>query len=358
MSPSWQLTELCLEPLRNLRATPVRTAATVGLAALVLGGLALVELDATERVLALRAELDERGAHVFIVRAEDGLPAARCEALRGLTGVRSAGGVRLSEPVAPLVAPRLRFQAAAVTTGILPVWDPGYRQAEGTGFVIGRSVADELAVDSGARLTLADGRRDVVADILDVDDRYPEAARWIVEVVPPSGRVSECWVEFSPSASGIARDLLAAWFEGPGNQVEVRWLRPPDEFARDPARELATRPQAAAWLPLGGVVGLLAALVSWLRRSEAALYAVLGVRKWGLVLMAQLEAVVVVSSGYLLGVAWAAAIAEAVGGPIGLDQVALAGRSAASAALVAMLAAPAGVIPILRWRVVDLLRDR
>lgn len=358
MRGSWRVSELASEALRNLNASPFRAATTVGLFAAVFAALSFMDFALTEEVLKLRAALDARGARVVVATAENGLPAARCDALRWLSGVQAAGGVRRGSVLTLAAAPRIRFQSGAVTAGILEIWDPTYPGEYVGGFVTGASFAEELSLRPGALLVLSDSRRDTVGAVLNVRERNPTADRWLMEVIPPVGRVSECWVEFSPGSLDVAANLLGAWFEGRGRQVAVRPLVPASEFTRDPVLELARRPQAEAWVPLGLIVGLVTSLVIWLRRSEAALYRALGVPPAGLVLMAQVEATALIVLGWFIGGTWALALAEAFIGSIGVDQLVVGLRSSASAAMLGLLVTPVGVLPILLSRVTDLLRDR
>jgi hypothetical protein len=358
VTESWRISQLGSEALRNMVAMPLRAAITVSLFAAIFGGLAVTDFQVTEEVLNLRADLDAHGARVVIATGEGGLSAARCDALRGLAGVTAAGGVRLGDPVTLRSAPRLRFQSGAVTAGILEVWDPTFTGEYGAGFVVGGSFAEELAVTPGTVLVLSDSRLDRIGVVLNVKDRNRAVDRWLMEVVAPAGRISECWVEFSPGSLNVAVSLLGAWFEPQARQVVVRPLIPTGEFTRDPTRELAARPQAGAWLPLGLIVGLVTSLLTWLRRSEAGLYAALGVPATGLVLMAHIEATALIALSWVVGGAWAVALTEVLSGGVGIDQAIVALRSSASAALVGLLVTPVAVMPIVRARITDLLRDR
>lgn len=358
MTGSWRVSQIASEAVQNLLAAPLRAAITSTLFAAIFGGLAFMDLRVTEDVLNLRAELDARGARAVVATAEGGLTASRCDALRGVSGISAAGGVRHGDPVTLRSAPRVRFQSGAVTAGILEVWDPTYAGDYGAGFVAGDSFAQEVAARPGTVVVLSDLTLDRIGVVLNVQDRNPAAGRWLMEVMPPVGRISECWVEFSPGSLDRAVSLLGAWFEEEASQLVVQRLIPTDQFMRDPARELAERPQAEAWLPLGLVVGLVMSLLIWLRRSEAGLYAALGIRAPGLVLMAQVEATAMIALGWFVGLVWAVALTGATASDVGTDQVIVALRSSASAGLVGLLVTPVALLPILRSPITDLLRDR
>ncbi len=328
--------------------------------ALVAAVVGWVELKTSEELLTFGRRFIESGGYVAIVASPDGLPADRCERQASKPGVVAAGGFRLLDPSDTITSPGTPFRRAAITDGILDVWlsDERPTQAQVAGrWILGAAAADELGLKPG-RLLVAGSAGGPVGAVIDTSMRNPEASRWLMTITPPLGLVSNCWIEFSPGALEGGIEGLWAEFAG-ASDLSVTRYRTLGDFSRNPIGELATRPQANAWIVIGGVLGAVAWLTSWFRRSELGLYRALGTSAPEIALMLAIETIVVVISASFLGLIWSVAGFEATRPQsVSLDQILIAARNVGSAALLGILLSPVPAFMLGRTPVAHLLKDR
>ncbi len=359
----WRLGSLLVEAWSNLVSGWPRTLALALIVAGVAAGLTASELTTLRRIVLFERGFVSAGGNVVIATNERRIPADRCSLLVARPDVVAAGGVQVAGPSEVNVAPGTLFQTALMTSGVAAVWDP--RQARTSealsrGIAVGSAAASELGVAPGAYLGMGSGRPQRVGVVLDVAERNPQAARWILFPVAPIGMVDQCWVEFVSGVGETGVALLEHLFADTGRELVVRpWIKL-DEFARSPIEELRTRPQSRAWLPVGTVLALLFWLALWSRRSELGLYRALGMKRVEMLVHIQAEAVLVVVIGGMLGVVWGISGVVASGGEFpGFDEVAVVLRTVVSGlAVVAAL----GPVPALltgdRRGLLEQLKDR
>jgi hypothetical protein len=256
-----------------------------------------------------------QGRFVLVARSpgRDGLDAARCEALRDLPGVRSAGAVLQQTAAYPLAAPLRRFDLLTVTPGLVPVWFPDASPYSGPGLAAGDGVAAELGLVDGAVLQTnvagarsqsdasdAGVRRSRVATVLPAAVRSPEAGQMLFEVAVPAGRTSACFVEPRPASRAAVESALGGWF-GVDELATVSPFLDEQLTGRQPEAELANRVSRWVWLAgVSAAVGLVAVL--WYgRREEFALYRLLGLRRGALGVLLATEAALTVAVPALIG---------------------------------------------------------
>lgn len=227
-----------------------------------------------------QAELRERGSGVFIVAAEDrrALPAARCDALATVPGVSAAGAVIGGSH---MLTPTATADVLAATPGwplvVWPSLDAGH------GMLAGAVIANEQGLVAGA----------ILAPGITVDAVAPPSLRveradlGLVEVVPPTGTVTECLVEAEPGAERAVEALLLGWFRSSPAIVQPMFAA--HQAGRTPQQELDGR--VTLWAaPAGAALVGGALIVAWLaRRAEFAIYAAAGIRRGGLLLMLAVE---------------------------------------------------------------------
>ena len=231
-------------------------------------------------------ELTARGSTVFSVTAVDRtpLPAARCDALGTVTGVASAGGITTVELVHSALADRRFLSLVSATPGLAPVLWPGTPAVDGV--VVGAAIGSELGLVAGAALAIV--RADAV-HTLPVGAVAPASTRGsdhdllVLQSVPPRGGTYECLVESEPGARESVEAVLLGWFPGTPTAVTPYFL-PPDT-GRTPQQEANER--TTVWLPLAAAALIALAMLAWwlIRRSEFALYTIMGLASDGLVLM-------------------------------------------------------------------------
>lgn len=356
---TWRTRSLVREALVNLRANAARTAFVLVAAAVVFGSLAFVELRQASDLLSFERSLIASGGYVAVVSGQGGVPAARCAALEGQAGVVSAGGVRAHGQTTFATQPGVLFQSASVTEGILRTWDPHWQAHanDGPTLVLGRAAASELGVRSGLVIAEAD-ESPATVQVADTDLRNAQSGRWVLDVVPASGRVDECWVEFEPSAyeAGLA-SLPAQLTDGSTEAVARPYLRQ-GEFARNPAQELRDRPQRFGWVVVAALLAGIFVLAAWFRRTEVGLYIALGTPRRALVVGFATEAWVICASAWLLSLLWAVALARVFDYTVTAGALRLAIVTSASCALAVVAAAPLLCPLVARGSIAALLKDR
>ncbi len=359
---SWRPWELVHEAWLNVVTSPWRAGGLVLAMSAIFGGLAGLELHEASELTGFQDNFLRSGGYVALGIPADGEPlgAARCEALNGQPGVVAAGAVFAPEPDTLETAPSVRFQRAAVTRGVLRVWDPRLRM-EPSGereLVLGVALARELALRVGSWAILEGQQPARVAGVAEVERRNPQVARWALEIVPPAGAIEECWVEFEPGAyeGGLAA-LPAIFTTGDKEAIARPYIRR-DQFTRDPAAEWASRPQKDGWPLAAGVVAGLFALTAWFRRSELGLYLAVGTPRRSLMAMLAVEVLLVVVFAVALAIAYALAIAEVLRCSPGWDEVRVVSRTAGSAALLALALSPTLAVLVVRGSIAELLKDR
>lgn len=358
----WRPRELVHEAWLNVVTSPWRSGGLVLAMSAIFGGLAGLELHEANELTGFQASFLRSGGYVALGIPAEGDPqgAARCEALNGQPGVLAAGAVFAPEPDTLETAPSVRFQRAAVTRGVLRVWDPRLRM-EPSGereLVLGVALARELALRVGSWAIFEGQEPARVTGVAEVERRNPQVARWALEIVPPAGAIQECWVEFQPGAYERGLAALPAMFTTGDKEAIARPYIRRDEFTRDPAAEWASRPQKEGWPLAAAVVAGLFALTVWFRRSELGLYLALGTPRSSLMAMLAVEALLAVVFAVALAVAYALAIDEVLRHSPGWEEVRIVSRAGGSAALLALALAPALGVLVVRGSIAELLKER
>lgn len=358
---SWRLRALAADAVSNLFANVVRSLIVLAAMAVIFGGLAFLEIHQANDLLAFESDYRAAGGYLAIVAAQGGVSASQCEQLNGQPGIVAAGGDRGEGQATFTMAPGVLYQQYAVTRDLLRVWDPSYvpEPPGATGaFLAGASLATELALRPGLSLARVGEPPATLAAVLDVGQRAPQAGRSLLEVIPPAGMLDECWVEFTPQAYAGGVGMLAAAFATGDGDPTVRPFAAQDQFTRDPAHELATRPQRQGWIAGAVLVIGVVVLTAWFRRADLGLYLALGTPRPLLTLMLAFETWLLAAVAWSLGLLWALAIARATGHSITWGGVHLAVVTSASAAFAVVLAGPLLASLVARGNVAALLKDR
>lgn len=303
MSAGWRTGAIAREALANLAST--RAQLTV--LAAVIGGLAAtvvwLELAAVGDAIALEQRFARAGGYVAVVASERGVDAAACDQLRRHPDVVASGGYRATDPVAPAMSPRVTFQRVEITAGLVELWDPAGLVVSGS-YLVGQAAADELGLVSGSWLELNGVGRATTA-IVDPSARNPFVSRAIMDLVPPTGTVDECWIEFRPGAFEAGLAMLPAMFVA--DEPQLRRAVDRGEFAEDPDERIASRITRFGWASATVVAAAVMALLSIVRRPETAVYRAFDMSRSGVVLMLQLETAVLALACGALGACWALA---------------------------------------------------
>jgi len=358
----WRVSELLSEAARSALSSLLRSVAAVAGLGVLVGALAFTELTTTAGVLDFQRTVEAKGGWVGVLSNPDGTLFARsCDSLAGRSWVVNAGGLRRSGSAELTKAPGTLFQTAIVTSGAPRIWSaqPPRHSDLAEGVVVGEQLAAEVGLSGSSVIAeLHDGEVLHVGNVISVENRYPEAARWMLRIAGPVGRIDECWVEFAPRAleAGLA---AASMVFGDVSRIDARPLIRLDEFARDPQAELAQRPLANAWLPIGCALASLFWIITWFRRADIGLYRAVGTDTLSLWVLVQLEAVMIYLPTLISGYLWAVLVfaLQKESFP-GWDQLTVAFRSVASAIALSIVLAPCAAILIGRSQIAIQLKDR
>jgi hypothetical protein len=361
---SWQLGELARDAARAASVPLWRAVLVVIGVGLFVFALTTAELSTTQDVIEFQRTLDEKGLWVGVLSNPDGMLSARnCQSLESRSWVVGAGGVRLGGSETFTQAPSTPFQTAWVTPGVVRIWTQGTAQptfgAMSSGAVVGEEVATEVGLAARSFVQPETSVRPLqVGAVVNVDNRFPNASRWLMYVTGPVGTVNECWIEIAPGSLPAALASASLAFPGVAN-IDARPLISLNDLSRDPATELSERPQADAWIAAGAAMVTINWLVTWFRRSDIGLYRALGTDTTSLWFMSQIETILLHSLGAIAGYSWAVVVFALPQGDLPLvDQLTVSGRTSASAVLVSIALSPLATFLVGRDQVSDQLKDR
>jgi len=357
---TWKLRSIAGEAVRNFLSAPIRSIVLICLFASLIGSLALAELAFTGGLIEFTKQYERSGGHIVVATSDSGLSASRCEELNSRPEIAAAGGVVETGSEYLATAPATIISTAAVTSGLLAVWDPtaqhGAITSEGT--AMGQALAAELNFNAGTWINL-DGMGPMpIGVVVDTEDRNPYVSRSLFAIAPSIGTVDECWVEFRAGAFNAGLPYVQTLFSDAGPELSVRpWILL-DEFSRNPTEDLASRIQRFAWMLIAVLASLMAWLMIWFRRSELGLYRALGSTKGALLLLVQTEIVLIAALALPIGIAWATFIQTMIGAAPTTGQLLLSVRSATMAAGASAVIAPLAALVVGRHALLELLKDR
>lgn len=338
----WRLAAVIGEALANYASSSARTLVLVVGVGGMLAALSWAELNYSAEVKDQARRFAAAGGYVAVAVGPAGLAASSCEQLRWDPRVVSAGGLRDGGQVTTSNAPGVAFQRYEVTGGTIAVWDPSAPATSRGGYRVGLAAAEELGLATGSWVS-TDGGPTAPAVVIDPAARNPFAARAFMDLVPPMGRLDQCWVEFRPEFFEAGLVWLPAAFAP--EEAEARRAVDRGEFSVDPVAVFAGRPQRWGWLPVGFVASAMIALMALFRRSESAVYRAFALSRLGLLIMQQVETGALVVVTFVLASVWAVVAYAVAAGVPDLDQVVVALRTSGKAgALILVIGPMAGAL--------------
>lgn len=295
-----RLSGVLSEAWRNVRVGTTRALSWAVLMAVVVGGLAVVDVRAAVEVLQKGDDFLAAGAATWVLTAPGAVDAARCEALASLDDVVAAGALRPVAGTRLAALPSTEVPTYEVTTGLLEV--VGARTT-GIGVLLPEPLAASLGSSTGIPLT--DGRHLTRGGSY----RYPDDGRdtalgyALLAPTPSTGAFDACWVTIwpaNPGARAALRYALLPTDPSDADQVTERQLNPRLGQSFDTRAALlarGTRHAPVVALVAGLVIGLVAMRT---RRLELASARHAGVRVPALMLQTALETVAWSLSGLIL----------------------------------------------------------
>ncbi len=343
----WRASALVVEAARNTVSAPLRTV-VLGLG-VVLFAASATFVDSGE-LIAIRDrehQFTEAGGYIVEARLtdqDDGLPrslsteACRSAGLR--EGVERSGSLTLMGPVSIDRLPDVEFQAAVATVeAIYTLGDvgPGAIGTRENSVVVGAGLAEDLGFRADDRVVV-DGRTYLIDAVVDFEPRYEQAQRWMILVSAQELDSTQCWLGVRPEQFDDVVAALPSAFPAAA-PVEIKRLQAPDSFSLGPVEAVATRVEQFAWIPAALASALLFWAMVWFRRSELALYRLVGTSRAELWLLYTCEAAMLAVPALYVGVAIALGAAAGMGSLIGLELVVILVRQMlACAGLLSLLA--------------------
>lgn len=328
------------EAMLDLTTQPGRSLTAMLVIFLAVGGLAVVEGLSTGAIVANEARfLRLGGSTVAVSNESEGLSAHLCaSASRDPWALRS-GGFGTAELVEVGRSPSSRFSHYLTTVNALAVISPRDTVPSDVldGLVVGPAAANSLGVGVGDHLRV-NGEARRIAMVMSVNSlRVPQLERALL-TLGKATEVETCLIDVDRTTAGSSILAARAVFGG-GRSFRAAMYATRGEFGVPPAQALASRPQRAAWLPIGAVLGAVLALDTWTRRSELSVQRATGGS------IPTMTAIVVATRAMQLLPAAVAALSASVAtvvasqGGVVQDQVLLMTRQAAGCVAVALLTA-------------------
>lgn len=289
--------EVALEGLRAVRARRWRALSFGVAVGLVSGAAFAVSFADTTRIESQWTEQVYAGSNVLSITAagaEGGssLDAHRCDAMRSIGGVRSAGAIMYTYEVFAEASPSERFAVIEVTPGYLQVAYPRDPRVARASAVAGASVVERLGVVSGG--VFAYRPRDQQQSFtVHVDVATSETARRepfdraVMTAVGNPGSTYECMVEAQPGSIDAVASAAQMWFAP--TEVKVVPELQNNTLIADPTTELRTR--FSQWVPivLGGALVIVVLMTWWSRRADYANYRAFGLTAPQMILLLTTE---------------------------------------------------------------------
>lgn len=331
------------EALLNLRARPalslvVFTASATAAFLLTFG----TSLDVSAISSQYAAQVSS-GVNVASVTSVDSSPlgAGRCAQLGDVPGVLDAGGLVRYRPVI-IGGTGARVTVAEVTSGYAAIIWPQLRQTRGNLTVVaGSAIAVDQGLRKGSQVAIGEATNSVLSKVrinavASTSQRSPRFDNYIAVIVPPTGNVSSCVFESQPGSQTGLGGLVPSWF--PNIPTNLAPLTEIGTIGTTPAQLFASR-ISQAFPALAFALIALATLGFWvMRRSEFALYRLLGMPTSKLLLALVVESTLLI------------ALPECVGALVGdvviprMSEQAVALESLGLA--VAQLAALSAILPV------------
>lgn len=302
------------------------------------------------------------GVETYSVTAFDGvgLSAALCDATRTFSGVETAGGLLGTRHVAAAQTPDSRIAVRSVTPGYFKVVFPAEPALWRSSIVAAAQLAKSLGLRPGSLLLIrslegGESRDEAIRvdAVATVDGRLSGMNLDMFVAVAPVGIVPECLVVTRPGQGPTLTRALHGWF--PDREVRIQPIVARSQLEVDPEFDLHNRWSQWSWALAGSLLTLLAGALWWSRRSELALYRLLGFDTTSTLVMILFETTVLIIAPAQLGVAVAIAV-------LGSGSADLALTAALYDALrflsLLVLAIPAGYLTSRTPRMVEALKGR
>lgn len=295
---------LIREVFRNLRTRPVQNLMLVVLAF----SCSVVAFAAsTAQITGIYGEFQDSlrsGSNVWRVQSAHLFPATRCTHLQDVAGIRGVGILHSNYTALVEELPGARVNVIQANPDYLQIiW--GLEAPQG-GAGIGADLHATLGLRVGSQLTLQRPSLNHSSSTkVTITTTYPETRRLkganqvIAIPVPPPRMVRECLIEVSPGALAAVEALLISAVD---TGVSITRLHTWNEDFATPSVQMKSR--VTIWIALAfpAVLLTLSSVLMFTRRSEWALYRLLGLRSSQQIRMLCYESIAVLWAPYSAGV--------------------------------------------------------
>lgn len=285
-------TDLFIETIKNIRAASVRSLILVLMSSAV--GFLTAFLSATDL-----AEIDNKwtsqlhqGANAWVVTSLEarGLDTVRCDQLNEVDGVLAAGGILGVEKVSSSTAPVRQFDLLDVTPGMIDfLWTSEEFVYQGTP-LLGHGISSDLGVVDEGHILLNTTQQMIPVESVQHASRIPSVDDGLVVPSVPDGEVNECYVEAAAGAGSAVERLLISWFP---EQPDMSIRAFVDSATLGTLADVDLRSRVSQYVPFigGALVSGLSLMFTWTRRSDYAIYRMMGLRRTQTYFMTTIETV-------------------------------------------------------------------
>jgi hypothetical protein len=255
-------------------------------------------------------EAVDAGSNVLIVSSNAGtISSLECLSLQSNDAILRVGAIGAASVTSLTTSPGVPVQRASVTPGYLDVLAPKV-QPYADGAYFGPAVASEFSYQEGAEVKFGDNRATPFESTLADPTRDPTRDRWIYVVGASSPVAAECWIEAHRGSLEATKALIPSVFSADQLRIESAKTNP------DQSIQSTWNSRASQYIgyAAGAVAALLVGLVVWGRRSEFALYSILGFSRVDVILIAAIESLLYVCSASIVGALAALSVQAWAGG--------------------------------------------
>ena len=297
------------EASRSIVSGRFRTLAQVFLASMAVAVSMYVDARAAQSAIDDFLGFKNAGGFVWLVHGQtnDGtvpsvVDRAVCESLEVLPGIEASGSIGVGVPATLVAQPDQELDVLNASAGLYRVLNALGEPRPWSHFLIGNQLQSDLQLVLPSSIVLAgiDRRVEVPASSADLGRIQPGFSTAVLQPGSPVGSATHCVVVVAPAAPSVAASLQAPFGR---TDLTVRRALLGADLVDESWLEFTSRSTANLWLVLVTGYGLALSFVEWTRRSETAIYSIIGMRSAEVKLLRFLELVQVTVVGGLIGLA-------------------------------------------------------
>ena len=331
MMPQWTLHTVMRQAWRSFASRIGFTAITICLITTVSATCGYLEAGARQNALDEETQLTAAGQYVYRAQARDEngsglIPAARCQKLNNVQGIRAAMGIGTYQTATIRKAPGEHITYASVTGNPTPILDASQPLKQATtisnsdraantttgDIIMDAALANRLGIADGTHLQITVGDQPqqpgevVRVHTLDAQTRGFADSQLIWGQIAPIGMVGECVAEVTPGVDEhTARELIATGLDdGSGTIISISTLLERDPNARSPLERFRTRNTRWLWAASGMVCWAVLFVPLLFRRHEFALLRSVGAGSNPTALTFAVANILPLLVGHIAGCGW------------------------------------------------------